>query len=94
MNREIVLGGGGAGVYPLTGDVESSAGNPQVVVTGLHNVPIAAASPQPGAGLQYDSTTHSWTPIVRAAIQVNGQTASDDYLITVNVSNPILVNGV
>lgn len=94
MNREIVLAGGGAGVYPLTGDVTSNAGVAPVRVTGLQSVPIAVTGFQGGEVMEYDINTNNWTPTLRAAIQVNNVTVSDDYLITVNLSKPILVNGV
>lgn len=92
MNREIVQPGG-AGVYPLTGDVTSQAGNAPVRVVGLQGVSIVSTSPLGGANLQFNPNTGQWTPILRAAIQVNGVTVSDDYIITVNVSKTILVNG-
>lgn len=93
MNREIAIPGG-AGIYPLTGDVASTAGNPSVRVTGLQGVPIASdPSFQGGEELQYNANTHSWTPTLRAAIQVNNVTVSDDYIIAVNVPKSVLVNG-
>ena len=92
MNREIAVPGG-AGVYPLTGDVASTAGNPQVRVTGLQGVPIAQPGFQGGEGLEYDINANNWVPTLRAAIQVNNLTVSDDPLISVNVANAILVNG-
>lgn len=92
MNREIVLPGG-AGVYPLTGDILSTAGNATVTVTGLQGIGIDPVNPSTGANLQYSSATQKWEPTLRAAIQVNGVTASDDGLISVNVAKQTLVNG-
>lgn len=92
MNREIVVPGG-AGVYPLTGDVASTAGNPQVRVTGLQGVPVANPGFQGGEDLQYNINSNNWVPTLRAAIQVSNVTVSDDYLVTVNVPKMILVNG-
>jgi hypothetical protein len=92
MNREIVIPGG-AGVYPLTGDVLSQAGNPTVQVVGLRGIPVADSFLNGGEVLEYNVNTHSWEPVLRAAIQVNGITVSDDYIITVNVQKSVLVNG-
>lgn len=88
MNREIYPNS----VYPLQGDVTSQAGQSTVTVTGLQNIPVAGGSTiLNGSLLAYLNGT--WTPTLRAAIQVNGVTVSDDYLITVNVPKPVLVNG-
>ena len=90
MNREIV--GISAGIYPLIGDVTSTAGSNRVVVTGLEGIPLAGTFPLGGAGLQYLANTNQWTPELVATIQVNGLTVSDDGLVSVNVYKPILVN--
>ncbi len=92
MNREIVIPSG-AGIYPLIGDVTSTAGNNRVVVTGLDGIPLAGGFPASGANLQYISSSNEWEPVVRASIQVNGLTVSDDPLISVNTVKPVLVNG-
>lgn len=92
MNREIVIPGG-AGIYPLTGDVTSTAGNALVRVTGIQGTPIAVALFAGGEVLEFNPNTNQWTPTLRAAIQVNNVTVSDDYIVTVNVPKPILVNG-
>lgn len=89
MNREVFPGG----VYPLTGDVVSQAGHTTVQVVGLLGVPITSTFLNGGEVLEYNPNTNNWEPILRAAIQVNGITVSDDPLIAVNVSKPILVNG-
>jgi len=92
MNREIVIPGG-AGVYPLTGDVVSQAGNATVQVSGLRGVPITNTFLDGGEVLEYNVNTNNWEPTLRAAIQVNNVTVSDDYIITVNVPKMALVNG-
>lgn len=92
MNREIVIPGG-AGIYPLTGDVLSQAGNQLVTVVGIQGRPILNTFLDGGEVLEYNINTNQWTPTLRAAIQVNNVTASDDYLITVNVAEMVLVNG-
>jgi len=91
MNREIV--GLAAGIYPLVGDVSSTAGSPRVTVVGLQTIPVQNAVPSPGAGLEYNANTNEWEPTLRATVQVNGLTVSDDGLVSVNVVKPILVNG-
>lgn len=92
MNREIVIPGG-AGIYPLTGDVQSTAGNALVTVVGLRGVTIANEFLSGGEVLEYNINTNQWVPTLRAAIQVNNITVSDDYLITVNVPKMVEVNG-
>lgn len=92
MNREVVIPGG-AGIYPLQGDVQSTAGNQVVTVTGWQGTPIAVNTNESGAVYQFVQAANEWQPILRASIQVNGITVSDDPLISVNVAKPILVNG-
>lgn len=92
MNREIVIPGG-AGIYPLTGDVLSQAGNQLVTVIGIQGIPVTVGLLLGGEVLEYNTNTHNWEANLRAAIQVNNVTVSDDYLITVNVPKMILVNG-
>lgn len=92
MNREVVIPGG-AGIYPLQGDVESTAGNQNVTVVGWQGTPIAPNTNESGSIYQFDQSVNEWVPILRASIQVNGISVSDDPLISVNVAKPILVNG-
>lgn len=92
MNRELVVPGG-AGVYPLTGDVESEAGSATVTVVGLQGRTVTDPFLQGGENLQYNGTSNEWVPTLRASILVNGVPASDDYTMTVNVSRPIKING-
>ncbi len=93
MNREIIQPSG-AGIYPLTGDVTSTAGNALVAVTGLQGTPVAVSLFSGGEILEYNINTNQWTPTLRASIQVDNVTVSDDYLITVDLNNPITVDGV
>ena len=93
MNRELVQPGG-AGIYPLVGDVASTAGSPTVRVTGLQGVPLQFTALSSGAMWQYNANANQWQPILVAVIQVNGITISDDPTITVNVNRPIKINGV
>jgi hypothetical protein len=82
-----------AGIYPLIGDVTSTAGSNRVVVTGLQSIPVQNAFPLAGAFLEYNTNTNEWEAIVRASVQVNGLTVSDDPWISVNARKPIQVNG-
>lgn len=91
MNREIVIPGG-AGVYPLTGDVTSTAGNQTVTVTGIQNIPVQAGVPVVASVLTYNQNVNQWQPIERSSIQLNLLPVSDDYEISVN-SNHIKLNG-
>jgi hypothetical protein len=93
MNREIV-NPGGAGIYPITGDVQSTAGNQLVVVTGLQGIPLESTFPLSGQVLEYNGNTNNWEPVLQAGVQVNGMNSSGDYIISVNVPTPITVNGV
>lgn len=89
-NREIYPGG----IYPLTGDVQSQAGNTGVRVVGLQGIAIADDFVENGDALIYQSDTHNWVPTpINSTIQVNGVPVSDDPFISVNVAKPILVNG-
>ena len=96
MNRECTAPGGG--VYPISGDVQSTAGNARVVVIGLQNVPIAATPPSSGAMLQYNGSLNQWQPTSstsgNSSIQVNGTGVSDDYWVAVNAAKQVLINGV
>ena len=92
MNREIVVPGG-AGIYPLQGDVTSTAGNNTVVVTGLEGIPLTPGPYTSGVVWQYISSTNTWQPILSACVQVNGITVSDDPWVSVNAAKPIQVNG-
>ena len=89
MNREVYP----AVLYPLIGDVLSQAGNQKVEVVGLLSVPIVPDILIGGEVLEYNQNLNNWVPTLRASIQVNGMTVSDDYLVSVNVAKAILVNG-
>lgn len=92
MNREIVVPGG-AGVYPLQGDVTSTAGNNTVKVTGFQGVPVQYLTLLGGETYQYNPNVAAWQPILIATVQVNNITVSTDPYVSVNVTKPILVNG-
>ena len=85
---------GVVGIYPLSGDVTSSAGNSSVRVTGLQGISLQSGVPGAGAELQFNQNAVQWQPLVIAQIQVNGISVSDDPLVSVNATKPITVNGV
>jgi len=66
MNREIATGA--ASIYPLTGDVQSQAGNKNVEVVGIISIPITQSTPFDGAVLEYDAATNTW---ILAAIETH-----------------------
>jgi len=84
MNREIV-GGGGASIYPLTGDIQSVAGSPTVSVTGLEGIPLAFSGLDDGDFLVYDETVNNWVNrsvvISSIELQTNGTDNSSQTLL-------------
>jgi hypothetical protein len=92
MNREIIVPGG-AGLYPLQGDVQSTAGNNTAKVIGVQGVPVQALTLSGGMSWQYNPNVGAWQPILAAQIQVNGITVSDDPWVSVNTPKPITING-
>lgn len=93
MNREIVIPGG-AGIYPLQGDVQSQAGSSRVQVVGIQGTPVLDTFFNGGEVLEYNPNTNQWTPVVQPGIQVNSFNSTGDYILSVNVPTPITVNGV
>jgi archaellum component FlaF (FlaF/FlaG flagellin family) len=89
MNREIYPGG----IYPLQGDVQSQAGNVNVAVVGLQNIPLQSVTLLGGELVEYNVNSNQWIPTLRATIQVNNVTVSDDANVSVNLPKPIKVNG-
>jgi hypothetical protein len=74
MNREIV-GGGGATIYPLVGDVTSTAGNTTVSVTGIQGIPVPPQFPTGGEVLTYDGPTNTLLleqPVQQIELETNG----------------------
>lgn len=96
MNREIFPGG----VYPLQGDVQSTAGSSTVTVTGIQNIPVSTVPPTDGQVLQFSAASVQYGPAnvpLNQSIQVNGVAVSDDCSIFVNVPGlhgQVLINGV
>lgn len=58
MNREIVPGG----LYPLQGDVQSTAGNNKARVIGIQNIPVSNAVPNDGDVLTYVESLNEYVP--------------------------------
>jgi hypothetical protein len=90
MNRECVNIAGG--IYPLTGDVVSTAGNQRVTVAGLQNIPIVSSTPGIATNLQYNVNKNQWTPTPIACISVDGVVVSYDYEIAVDAPLPVSVS--
>lgn len=94
MNREIYP----SSVYPITGDVVSTAGTAPVKVTGLQGVPVInpflTGGLFGGQTLQFNTVNRGWTATLIASIQINNVTVSDDYSVSVNAIKQIKVNGV
>lgn len=84
MNREIV-GGGGAAIYPLVGDVTSTAGNTTVSVTGIQGIPVQPSFPIGGEVLTYDVSSNTLILEAPAAggpeLQTNGTDNSTQTLL-------------
>lgn len=71
MNRESAIPGG-AGVYPLAGDVLSQAGNSLVTVIGLRSIPILPSNPVDQQVLVYTEATNAWGPGNIPLLETNG----------------------
>lgn len=89
MNREVTLGG--ASIYPLTGDVASSAGSPTITVTGLQGIQVEQTFPVDEDFLVYDNTVNKWVPrliipgdVPLATATTPGIVQPDDTTITIS----------
>lgn len=85
MNREIV-GGGGAAVYPLVGDVKSTAGQGPVAVVGIQNIPVVPSFPTGGEVLTYDGTSNTLSleaPVQQIELETNGTPNSTQTLLNI-----------
>ena len=74
--------------YPIVGDVTSTPGNPNVVVTGIQSVPFSPTPPSDGDIVVYDSGAGQWGPgggyTENISIMFSGIPVSSDYFITIN----------
>lgn len=96
MNREIV-GGGGAIVYPLTGDVTSTAGNPSVTVTGIQNIPVVASFPTDKEILTYDGPSNTLSlqnPVKQITLETNGTPNSTQVLLNIAAGTNVTITEV
>lgn len=86
MNREIV-GGGGASIYPLLGDVKSTPGSSTVTVVGIQGIPFQQTFPTGGEVPVYDAPSNSWLPTIPAppaptvTLETNGTLNSTQTLL-------------
>lgn len=83
MNREVFPGG----IYPLSGDVQSTAGSNTVRVIGLSGISLSGVPTTQNQVYAFDvnSGTFLITSIpVNQSIQCNGVGMSDDYYIFCN----------
>ena len=95
-NREIYPGG----LYPLAGDVQSTAGLQTAKVVGLQGIPLVG-TPADQDVITYVESANQYQPRPAAgsankSVQVNSKIMSDDYLATVNYTNgfPPIVAGI
>lgn len=91
MNREIV-GGGGASIYPLSGDVKSTAGSSLVSVVGIQGIPFQHSFPAGGEVPLYDAPTNSWIPTIppsAVVLKTNGTPNSTQTLLNLQAGTNI-----
>ncbi len=70
---------------PLAGDIDGSAGETRVTVTGWQGVPIDAGPPVDQNIYRYNFNDNRWElKLDTACIFVNGDPASPDYVVFVN----------
>src|SRR5277367_3863122 len=93
MNREIT-GGGGASVYPLVGDVQSTAGQGPVTVIGLQNIPVSVSFPTGGEVLTYDGPSNNLlleAPVQQIELQTNGTPNSTQALLNIAAGTNVAI---
>jgi hypothetical protein len=91
MNREIV-GGGGATIYPLQGDVASTAGSSTVQVQGIQGIPVDASFPVGGEVITYDATDGTFVlaaPTNPLTLETNGTPNSTQTLLNLAAGTDI-----
>jgi hypothetical protein len=72
--------------YPLTGDIQSTPGSPNVAVTGFQKTPVAPNKPNDGQVYVYVASINQWVP---ADPVVSGPNAPG----TPSTANPVQVGG-
>lgn len=78
---------------PLMGDVISTPGSNLVKVVGIQTTPVDQITFQGGEVIEYNINTGHYQPILRACIQINNITVSDDYDIAINQLTGLTING-
>ena len=89
MNRQIYP----QVLSPLMGDAVSTPGSNLVTVVGIQTTPVTTTTFVGGEVIEYNINTGFYTPTLRACIQVNNLTVSDDYDIAVNQITGCRING-
>lgn len=85
MNREIV-GGGGASIYPLQGDIKSTPGSSLVSVTGIQGIPVQQTFPTDKEVLTYDGASNTLileAPVSQIELETNGTPNSTQTLLNI-----------
>jgi hypothetical protein len=93
MNREIVPGG----VYPIQGDVESTAGSSVVTVVGLEGIPMPPAFPSGGEVLTYDGSSNTLLleqPVQQIELETNGTANSTQTLLNIVAGTNVTITNV
>lgn len=89
MNRQVVPNS----LYPLTGDVKSTAGENTAKVTGIQGVPVSSTIPFRAAQiLAFNPGTNQWEVVIlNGAVLVNGILVSAEPIFTVNSGSDTLI---
>lgn len=93
MNREI-CGGGGASIYPLAGDVSSTAGSPLVTVIGIQGIGVQSVTPSGGEVLTYDNSSGTIflaAPSPTLALEVNSTPNSSQTLLNLIAGSNVTI---
>jgi len=84
-----------ASLFPMQGDLLSSAGQVKVRVVGIQNEPVSPTIPAVAQGLIFNGSLYEIV-YINSQLQVEGTAVSDDYTIAVNQNTTRpgdLVNG-
>ena len=68
--------------YPLTGDLASSPGNPNITVDGIQTIPVSPTLPLDQQTLVFQNILTEYVPSfspLNRSLRVNGVGVSDDY---------------
>jgi hypothetical protein len=82
--------------WPLTGDLASSPGNPNITVDGIQNVPVLAGLPLDQQTLVYQAALSEYVPTYtpfNRSLLVNNVGVSDEYWVFVKrIDTEVQVN--